>query len=478
MKKIYKDEEIPVYEIYIEDGDATGIRFVSLVDKPAIELKGMAFNEQNKIKSFDFKADKDMQVIVGPAMVPGKKILRKDEDGNKYYVVFTKETIRQMVQKFNSQGTNRRINIDHSPKMASAYIMENWIVEDEYYDKSRKYGFEVPVGTWMLSVKVDDEKFWKDEVKDGGKYGFSVEGIMGQKPMSYKLQEISLNDYIDALTEDEIVNLFSAVNDDLVLDFFASTGQVIEEGMTFADEGDDFEPSKRVYVYALKPGVEGPFIKENSRPFCEYMHKINRFWTEDEINVLSTKLGYDFWQYFGSYNCRHTLKPVILTKNTNPASASDMDTAVEKQAEAGLLGFNDMKECDCEECKKEQAFVMERKSGESESDFLGRCIPYEINNGYEQRQAIAICYNKLSSVEHQFKCPPEGDGKNKDGSDDKRCKKKDGEGQKGVENVVKEITKKPEIQIECQRGSLNISLSKYFSSSPKYFSINTIINLI
>lgn len=483
MKKIHKESEYPVYEIYISDDDSTGIRFVSLVDDPAIQLKGMAFSD---IKSYDFKAQKDKQVIVGPAMIPNKKILRKDEDGNKYYVVFTKDTILQMVSKFNSAGTNRRINIDHSSEMVDGYIMENWIVEDEYYDKSRKYGFEVPVGTWMVSVKIENEKFWNEQVKEGGKYGFSIEGIMGQKPMSYSMKEFDFNDLIDSLSDKEIIQMINDVEDEKIIDFFRSHGTEKVEGEDYMDfqEDDGFEPSQRVYVWSLKPGVEGPFIKNNSRPFCRFMKDIDRYWKEEEINELSDKLGYDFWAYFGSYNCRHTLKPVILTRNNNPVKPSDISTGVEKQAEAGLLGFsNDMsfakisfdyndtldtarglemakkavaegntvyvisaapdksqlvkrakaagippervfatgsdeakikkvRELGIEkhidnrtsvvsqlgpvgvQFNKVQEFIMEPKSGENEREFLSRCIPYEINNGYEQSQAIAICYSK------------------------------------------------------------------------------------
>jgi hypothetical protein len=33
------------------------------------------------------------------------------------------------------------------------------------------------------------------------------------------------------------------------------------------------------------------------------------------------------------------------------------------------------------------------KSGETENEFISRCIGEEINNGYEQSQAVAICYS-------------------------------------------------------------------------------------
>ena len=44
-------------------------------------------------------------------------------------------------------------------------------------------------------------------------------------------------------------------------------------------------------------------------------------------------------------------------------------------------------------------FVIEPNASESEDEFMGRCIPYEINNGYDQEQAAAICYSKWNKKE-------------------------------------------------------------------------------
>lgn len=41
-----------------------------------------------------------------------------------------------------------------------------------------------------------------------------------------------------------------------------------------------------------------------------------------------------------------------------------------------------------------QVFVIEPGSAETQEEWLGRCIPYEINNGHEKDQAVAICYSK------------------------------------------------------------------------------------
>lgn len=205
MKKKFKDAEYPIFEIVCDDTEQSGIRLLSLVDDPAIEMMGVAFDRNGASKDYQFKAQEDKQIIIGPAMVPNKKILRKDSEGAYYYNIFKAETILKLVQKFNSQGTNRRVNVDHSNKLVDGYIMENWIVEDPYYDKSKVYGFNLPVGTWMVSIKIEDKKFWQTQVKELGKFGFSIEGVMGEKPLEYS--NFSAEDYIDNLSDDEIMEI-------------------------------------------------------------------------------------------------------------------------------------------------------------------------------------------------------------------------------------------------------------------------------
>jgi len=118
------------------------------------------------------------------ALIPYKKIYRSDEDGE-YFVMFTPETIEKMVTKFNSSGNNRRLNFNHSDVMVKGYIEQNWIVESEMYDKSKVYGYDVPKGSWFVVIKIEDEKFWNEYVKEDGFYSFSIEGIMGQKTCIY-----------------------------------------------------------------------------------------------------------------------------------------------------------------------------------------------------------------------------------------------------------------------------------------------------
>lgn len=203
LEKIDKNK-LPVYEIVVDDNDDTGIQLISLVDEPAIAMKGMMFSQEKSMMSFKEVGDK--QVIVGPALIPNMKIYREDEKFGQYYVVFTKATIEKMVEKFNKYGSNRKINIDHSNQMVNAFIMEDWIVENEVYDKSRIYGIEVPVGTYMIMVKIEDTDFWNEEVKGNEKFGFSIEGLLGQQLVSLSKQEEEVS--IDDLDLDDLLNIF------------------------------------------------------------------------------------------------------------------------------------------------------------------------------------------------------------------------------------------------------------------------------
>jgi len=355
MKKKYTEEGYPLYEIVVDDTSNTGIRLLSIVGEPAIELKGVAFNENGTQKNYEFQAQEDQQIIIGPALIPNMKILRKDDNGSKYYVVFKPETIKMMVEKFNSQGTNRRINVDHSNTMVDGYILENWIVEDMYYDKSRMYNFDVPIGTWMVSVKIEDQNFWNTEVKELGKFGFSVEGIMGERPMQY-----SHVDAIDNLSDDEILNLlfenidikkknFDGVQDKYELNILhgLESRGISEDDfddIIFLDELDETDEYFKDHQFADNPakkakrtikGRTGDYKKyykysgpndEKTRLFCWYLLSTAKLFTQDDLDNLTSALRYDVKEFCGAYNCRHDWKEVIATKKTGtpePLGASD-----------------------------------------------------------------------------------------------------------------------------------------------------------
>lgn len=188
MKKKFKDDDLPIYEVLIdEDDSSTGFQLISIVRDPAIGIKAMSFAEMKDVK-IELKAYEDSQSLAGPALIPNIKIYRNDDYGE-YFIVFKPDQIKKMVERFNKNGTNRKINFNHEDKMVDAYIEQQWIIKDKMYDGSRAYGFtDLPVGTFFIICKVEDEKFWKTFVKGEGFDGFSVQGYFGMELIQLERQ--------------------------------------------------------------------------------------------------------------------------------------------------------------------------------------------------------------------------------------------------------------------------------------------------
>jgi hypothetical protein len=135
--------------------------------------------------------DEEKKIIVGAAMVPNRMIHRYDDLGNLYYVFFSKESIKKMADKFLKEKRTDETSIEHNGlKLGSqkVFITESWVSEDPVYDKSRKFGFDLPVGTWYVSMKVNDDKVWK-LIKDKALTGYSVEGLFAEKSVFSKEDE-------------------------------------------------------------------------------------------------------------------------------------------------------------------------------------------------------------------------------------------------------------------------------------------------
>jgi hypothetical protein len=65
-------------------------------------------------------------------------------------------------------------------KVDGTYITESWIVEDPKKDKSALYGMEMPKGTWMVSMKIDNDEIYEKAVQKEIR-GFSIEGYFADK---------------------------------------------------------------------------------------------------------------------------------------------------------------------------------------------------------------------------------------------------------------------------------------------------------
>ena len=164
-----------LYELLIDENDLllSGVNAISIVENPAIASDFIALGDQKPILLAE--VNKDKQILMGAALIPDKPIYRKDGD-EEYYVYFSKETIAKTAEAFFRNNNQNNATLEHAEVLDNMTVFESWIVEDPEFDKSKKYGLDVPEGTWMVSMKVDDKDVWDNYVKDNKVFGFSIEG--------------------------------------------------------------------------------------------------------------------------------------------------------------------------------------------------------------------------------------------------------------------------------------------------------------
>lgn len=169
-------------ELLIDDDLALmGIQAVSLVEFPAIETNFVYFGSDRFTMA---KLDEDKRMLVGPALIPNKMIPRiDDETGEEYEVFFSPETIAQASERYMREARTNEHTYEHDQPIDNLTVVESWLIADEERDKSRMYGFKLPVGTWMLAVKVNNPEVW-NKVKDGDVRGFSIEGYFVDQVVS------------------------------------------------------------------------------------------------------------------------------------------------------------------------------------------------------------------------------------------------------------------------------------------------------
>ena len=166
-----------IIELILDDDEAIGVEAISVVENPAIESDFIALNNQ-EIQLAEI--NKEKRLLMGALLIPKKPIYRRDGD-NEYYVFFSKDTVLKASQMYLQNGYQSNSTLEHKSELKDLTLVESWIVEDKAKDKSALYGLDVPVGTWMGSVKVDNDEIWNDYVKTGKIKGFSIEGYFADK---------------------------------------------------------------------------------------------------------------------------------------------------------------------------------------------------------------------------------------------------------------------------------------------------------
>lgn len=125
--------------------------------------------------------DEDERIISGPLMLADSPIYRNDDRGE-YYVMFTKDTIKQIAQKFFRKGYQNNVNLMHDDgeMLVGLTMFESFITDEKRGIRPMKAFADVPDGSWFGSFKVDNDGAWQ-MIKDGKVKGFSIEGVFNYK---------------------------------------------------------------------------------------------------------------------------------------------------------------------------------------------------------------------------------------------------------------------------------------------------------
>ena len=244
-----------IFELVIdEEAEVYGIDAISLVDKPAIELDFVALSEQRVAFA---EVDADKRIVMGPALVPDKPIYRRGAEGE-FYVYFSKSTVRRASELYMMHGNQSSHTLEHEHTITGLTLVESWVVEDKDKDKSAVYNLDVPVGTWMVAIKVDNDAIWQEWVKEGRVKGFSIEGYFVDKMEVQQREERMLAELAKAIEMESFadyptsvrnnakrgIELNEKVNNKCATQVGKVRAQQLAKG-----EGVSLETVKRMYSY-------------------------------------------------------------------------------------------------------------------------------------------------------------------------------------------------------------------------------------
>ena len=186
---IFKAMELPVYLMTIDEVDE-GVSYVALVESPAIERPFQAFSKEK----MRFTETGEKRVLTGPLMLADTPIIRRDKTRGEYFVIFQRETIRKMVQKYFKQGNQHNVNAEHSTELDGVYMFESYLIDrDRGINPPNGYE-DAKDGSWFGSFKVENDKVWEEREQFTG---FSIEGYFGMQPTDTEI-ELAMAEFAQA----------------------------------------------------------------------------------------------------------------------------------------------------------------------------------------------------------------------------------------------------------------------------------------
>lgn len=292
-----------IVELIIDEESELGIEAISVVESPAIEEDFVA------LKSQEFKlaeVDKERKILMGALLIPNKPIYRRNGD-DEYYIYFSKETVLKASQMYLMNSKQNNSTLEHKYELEGLSLVESWIVEDKVHDKSVKYGMDLPLGSWVGSVKVNNDEVWNSFVKTGKVKGFSIEGYFADK---MERPKESIKDELAAIEEAEAEYLLKQItaiikNDNrvnsgkrLVLesysDYPSSVSNNAKRGLKLNEAVNNKCATQVGKVRAQQLAQGKPISKETIKRMFSYLSRAEAYYDEGDSKACGT-ISYLLW---------------------------------------------------------------------------------------------------------------------------------------------------------------------------------------
>ena len=230
---------------------------ISLVTEPAIEIDFIHMSKDEEEKQQVFLEKDEKYLVYGPALIPDKDIYRNNGE-QEYYLSFSKESIEKMENDYMKDFRQYNVSTQHKDKVDEVCVVESWLVADSYKDKANALGFNVPEGTWMVAMKVNNVDTW-NRIKDGELKGFSVESLVSLEEFN-KVQNDSEMDVNDETFWTKLKNVLSEAfgKKDENLSSEEELKEELNEQKTDIVEEELEEADKPVETPSEEPKVEEP----------------------------------------------------------------------------------------------------------------------------------------------------------------------------------------------------------------------------
>lgn len=277
-----------VYELTFNPEEMDGVYNISLVEDPAIGVMAMKFSKEVKTTVQEWKlSSEEKRIIVSPVLIPDQKVYRNNiGNTGEGYVFVTAQTIEQLQQNFFRRNFGHNSSIEHlHPIEDGVYVFESWIIDNPELDKSKSLGFEnLPKGTWLVSIKVENDSVWNNYVKTGKIGGISMDALL--QPV-----KIENNKNFNFKNQMKRTNLKNAFKKAFVKVMFAEDRKEFKISDELSVYADALELGESVY------NAEGELMVESEFDFEGKLYKVNaegKIETIEDINSEDPQINFEF----------------------------------------------------------------------------------------------------------------------------------------------------------------------------------------